>query len=395
MKRTVVCCLAVCLLFSGCASLFDGNYISTMPHEEQNGLQGGINTQVDEYEELLSALVAMAEGGSRNGIIYVPNYDQEQIVPDMERAAKYALIRSPIAAYAVEEIKWDLGTNSGQRAVAVSITYFHERPEIQKIRKVSNMDEAIRLLYRELDDSSAGTVMYVEDYKSIDFVQLVEKYAFDNPQAVMETPQVALNVYPKTGTSRVIELKFTYQNTREDLRLFKSQVTTHYTSSKYLVTKDSPDKEKFSQLYSYLMDRRFGEYTIETSITPAYSLLWHGAGDSKAFATLYAAICRLSELECQVITGTRQGEPWYWNLVKINGGYYHMDLLRSHEEGNLRLMLDNEMAGYVWNYSAHPVTPEEMDPEIQETAPEETEPMETEPMETEPMETQSTETQPK
>jgi len=388
MKRTVVCCLAVCLLFSGCASLFDGNYISTMPHEEQNGLHGSMNTQVDKYDELLEALITLAERGSRSGIIYVSNYDQEQIGTDMEKAVKTAIVRSPIAAYAVEEITWDLGMNRGQRAVAVTITYYHERPEILKIRKVSNMDEAAQLLYKELDNNSAGTVMHVDYYANVDFVQLVEKYAFENPQSVMETPQVSVNVYPQTGISRVIELKFTYQNSRDDLRLFKNQVTTFYASSKYLVNKESPDQEKFSQLYSHLMDRRFGEYTIETSITPAYSLLWHGAGDSKAFATLYAAICRLSELECQVITGTRQGEPWYWNLVKINGGYYHMDLLRSHEEGNLRLMLDNEMTGYVWNYSAHPETPEEMDPEIQETVPEETEPMETEPMETQPTETQ-------
>ena len=385
MKQIVACCLVVCLLFSGCAALFDGNYISTMPHEEQNGLQGSINAQVDEYEELLAALIAMAERGSRNGIIFVTNYDQERIGADMEKAARTALLKSPIAAYAVEEITWDLGTNSGQRAVAVTINYFHERPEILKIRRVSDMEEAFQLLYKELDNSSAGTVMYVEHYANVDFVQLVEKYAFDNPQSVMEIPQVAINVYPQTGISRVIELKFTYQNTREDLRLFKSQVSTLYASSKYLVDKESPDKKKFSQLYSYLMDRGF-EYTIETSITPAYSLLWHGAGDSKAFSTLYAAICRLSELECQVITGTRQGEPWYWNLVKINGGYYHLDLLRSYEEGGFRLLLDKEMMGYVWNYSAHPATPEEMDTQIQEILPEETESVGTEPTQTKPKE---------
>ena len=365
MKRMVVCCLAACLLLGGCASMFDGDYVSTMPHQEQGGLAEGVNAQIKNYDELLTALIAMAERGSKTGVIYVPNYDPEQVGTDMERAAKTALIRSPIAAYAVEDITWELGTNSGQRAVAVSITYFHERPEIQKIRRVTDMSEAVQLLYKELDDSSTGVVMYIEDYEKVDFVELIEKYAFDNPQSVMETPQVSAGVYPKNGDARVVELKFTYQNTREDLRLFKSQVSTLYASSKYLINRDSPDKEKFSQLYSYLMDRGFGGYTIETSITPAYSLLWHGAGDSKAFATLYAAICRLSELECQVITGTRNGEPWYWNLVLIDGEYYHVDLLRSHEENGFRSMVQGEMTGYVWNYSAYPATPKEMDPQVQ------------------------------
>lgn len=384
MKRFVVCCLAVCLLLSGCASLFDGNYVSTMPHEEQNDLQGNVNAQVDEYEELLAALIAMAERGSRNGIIYIPNYDQDQIGADMEKAAKIALFRSPIAAYAVEEITWELGTNSGQRAVAVSITYFHERSEILKIRRVSNTEEAIEMLYRELEDSSSGVVMYLEDYSKVDYVQLVEQYAFHNPQMVMEVPQVIANVYPKTGSSRVVELKFNYQNTREDLRLFKSQVLPVYTSFQYQVADNTPDQEKFSQLYSLLMVRGFGEYTIETSITPAYSLLWHGTGDSKAFATLYAAICRLLKLECQVIVGTREGEPWYWNLVKIGDGYYHLDLLQSYVQGAFHLMTDGDMSGYVWNYSAYPPTPEEMPSQIQETEPKETEPTGTQPTEAQP-----------
>lgn len=374
MKRIAALCLAVCMLLSGCASLFDGNYVSTTPYEEQEGQPGSVNTQISNYEELLAALIAMAERGSRNGIIFVPNYDPEQVGPDMEKAAKKALTKSPIAAYAVEEITWELGTNSGQRAVAVSITYFHERPEILKIRKVKNVEEATQLLYTELNDSSAGLVMYIDEYEKVDYVQLVEKYAFDNPQSVMETPQVIASVYPKTGKARVVELKFTYQNTREDLRHFKSQVLPLYANSKYRVTPDAPDEEKFSQLYSYLMDRGFGEYTLETSITPAYSLLWHGAGDSKAFATLYAAICRLSELECQVIIGTRQGEPWCWNLVKIDGSYYHLNLLQSHESGEICLMVDEQMSGYVWNYSDYPATPL-----LQDTKPAETKPTEKHP----------------
>lgn len=387
MKRIIACCLAVCLLLTGCASMFDGDYVSTIPHEEQNGLHGSMNAQVDQYDGLVEALVALAERGSRSGIIYVSNYDQKQIGTDMDKAVKTAMTVSPIAAYAVEEIAWDLGMNRGQRAVAVTITYYHERPEILKIRKVSNVDEAAQLIYKELDSSSAGTVIHIDNYSNVDFVQLVEKYAFENPHSVMEAPQVAVNVYPKTGVSRVIELKFTYQNTRDDLHRFKNQIASFYTVSKYYTEQEAPDHENFGRLYSYLMDRKNG-YIIETSITPAYSLLWHGTGDSKAFATLYAAICRLSELECQVITGTRQGEPWYWNMVKIDGKYYHLDLLRSHEEGGFRLMLDSEMAGYVWNYSAHPATPEEMDPEIQPTEPEETGPMETEPMETQAAQTQ-------
>ena len=92
------------------------------------------------------------------------------------------------------------------------------------------------------------------------------------------------------------------------------------------------------------------DYKLDPSITPAYSLLRYGVGDSRAFATVYAAMCRRVGLECQVVAGTKAGEPWFWNIVCDDGLHFHVDLLR----GNYRGMLDGEMGGYVWDYSGYP-----------------------------------------
>ena len=96
------------------------------------------------------------------------------------------------------------------------------------------------------------------------------------------------------------------------------------------------------------------DYQLETSITPAYSLLRHGVGDSKAFAMIYSAMCREAGLECRVVTGSRDGEPWVWNLICTDGVYYHVDLLRSLSAGRLQRMTEEDMRGYVWGYTAYP-----------------------------------------
>ena len=97
------------------------------------------------------------------------------------------------------------------------------------------------------------------------------------------------------------------------------------------------------------------DYKVETSITPSYSLLRHGVGDSRAFATVYAAMCRAANLECIVVTGTRSGEPWSWNMICEDGYYWHVDLLNSNEKGKFEKKLDADMEGYVWDYSAYPL----------------------------------------
>jgi len=120
--------------------------------------------------------------------------------------------------------------------------------------------------------------------------------------------------------------------------------------------------EKYEGLYRFLVDLN-ESYRQEPSITPAYSLLLNGVGDSKAFARMYTSLCREAELECVTVTGTRDGEPWYWNIMECDGLYYHVDLTTCLENGSFFTAFDGDMTGYVWDYTAYPVCSEPESPE--------------------------------
>lgn len=365
MRKIVALCLVLCLLLSGCAGLFDSSYVYQTPHQEESSKTELDSIYASDYSELCEALASLSESGTKAGIIFVPQYDQSLVETDMLRAIRETLAKNPIAAHAVEMIQWELGTNSGLSAIAVDITYIHDKTEIKKIQEVTDLEDAKAVIGTALDNCDAGVVLYIEEYENADFAQIVEDYADANPRTVMETPQTAVNVYPETGKSRVVELKFTYQNSRDALRTMQGQVSPVFRSAVLYVSGDAEDNQKFSQLFSFLMERY--EYKVETSITPSYSLLRHGVGDAKAFAVVYAAMCRSADLNCLVVTGTRAGEPWYWNLVEDAGNYYHVDLLHCSSEGVFLERTDDQMEGYVWDYSAYPISkqPEEIPPETQ------------------------------
>ena len=356
MQHIFILCTCLCLFLSGCHTLLDGNYLWTAPHQVQENPGGEDMLQAANYDELLTALADMAENGTEAGIIYISQYGSSQIEEEMEKAVKATLKNNPIAAYAVDSIQWELGINSGQKAVAISISYLHNRTEIRKIQHVATTEQAEEKIFDALKNVASGLVLYLEDYEHTDFVQLVEKYAIGNPQYVMEMPQITANVYPRWGTARVIELKFAYQTPKDSLENMQRQVSPIFSAARLYVTGDAEESQKFSQLYSFLTERF--EYKFETSITPAYSLLRHGVGDSKAFSTVYAAMCQTAGLECQVVSGTHLGERWYWNLIYVDGNYYHLDLLGCTKAGFFQMLTDDEMQGYVWDYSVYPATPE-------------------------------------
>ena len=62
--------------------------------------------------------------------------------------------------------------------------------------------------------------------------------------------------------------------------------------------------------------------------------------------------------------GTKDGEPWYWNIINQDGNYYHLDLLHSYAMDAFQLRADSQMDGYVWDYSAYPACTTEPESEI-------------------------------
>lgn len=366
MKRVLALMIVVSLSFSGC-SIFSDSYVSVTPHRDSSGGAENKVTTAANYSQLRTAFVELVHSGAESGVIYVSDYDAAKLDQGLEDAVKHMQNYDALGAYAVEAITWEKGTSGFVPAVAVTVKYLHNRREMQQIQTVRDSAALWDRVQTALERYEPGIVVHVESYTDRDLIQMVEDYAAENPSRVMEVPQVSCELYPETGPDRVVELKFTYQNSRTDLRQMQSQVQAIFNSAA-LYASGGTEYQKLSRLYSFLMER-FDNYQIKTSITPAYSLLHHGVGDSRAFAMVYAQMCRMTGVDAQVVTGTCGGEPWYWNMVESNGNYYHVDLLRSDADNDLRLMTDEQMGEYVWDYSAYPACGEVWQGEIQ---PEET-----------------------
>ena len=379
-KRILAWVLIAALLLTGCGWM-DGSYVYVEPHVEQGTTAQSGSVSATSYIELIQVLEQLVSAGTESCTIDLGDFERTHPENYAAAACRYIRTSSPMGAYAVEDISYEMGTNNGRLAVAVSIRYRRSRTEIQRVRKKADMEALEDSIHAALAEHSNKVVVLVEQYSNMDFRQVVQDYAREYPQTLMEVPQISEGIYG-IGMSRVVELDFSYQNSREALRQMQTQVRPVFEAASLYVSGEGSDHQKFSQLYGFLLERF--DYKLETSITPSYSLLCHGVGDSRAFAEVYAAMCRRAGLECLIVNGTRNGEPWTWNMVLDGEHHYHVDLLRQTPDGNFRNYADQEMVGYVWDYSAYPVcdvyyyepavpAPTEAETLPPETAPEQTE----------------------
>ena len=363
MKRLLCLLLAVltACFCAGCGWM-DGSYVSVKPHQVGYSQSSGDITSVDGPAGLRKAVTGLIDSGKTEAIMTLSGYPEAQARSDMEKVITYCIQSYPIGAYAVEEIRYEIG----QGLLLLQIEYRKSKAQIDRIQSVRGNSGAQEAIVKALSNCADSLVLQVTLYSEMDVVQYIADYAAENPDVVMELPQVTVQIYPQSGNTRIIELEFSYQNSREKLREMLSQVRQIFSSARLYVTGDADDSMKLSQLYSFLMERF--DYVIQTSITPAYSLLNYGVGDSRAFAQVYAAMCRQSGLEAMTVSGTCNGESRFWNIVRDGENYYHVDLLECAQLGRLRKKTDAEMTGYVWDYSAYPACAGE--PETVQTEPE-------------------------
>lgn len=353
MKKAVFCILVCCLIvtFSGCDLWLSGEYYSEKPHPIASAPIDNADIEVSSFSQLCERLERLVYAGTENSVIYYSGIAQSQMESYMEDAIDRVVQKTPIGAYAVASIDFDSGSNSGRPAIAVTISYNHGRSEILAIKQAKNMDILFDILSNSLDNCDIGVTVAVESFEEKDIMQFVQDYMEMYPDLCMELPQVAVSVYPEEGSSRIIEVLFSYQTSREELRKMQQTVAPIFDSAELYVSGDAESEEKYFQLYSFLMERH--EYVIETSITPTYHLLRHGVGDSKAFATVYAAMCRRADLDCQVVTGTKDGESHYWNVIFEDGKYFFVDLLYCSQLGAFTAKTADDMKGYVWDYDLY------------------------------------------
>ena len=343
----------ITVLLSGCAGWLSSEYLWIQPHEDQGFHKDPLIISVSSYSQLQNELERLVSEGAEEVVISASNFNDSTVEFYVNTAVNYILEGTAIGAYAVDKISYEIGTNRGESVVAFRIEYKHSFNEIRGIKKISTSEELMAAIEQALATCERYVVLHTTQYEEVELTKFISEYASANPDKVMEIPYVNLVTYPATGEERVVEITLIYLTDKEELLEMQRQVQVVFTSAELYVRGTAQVMDAYSRLYSFLMER--SEYALQTSITPTFSLLQEAKGDSSAFANVYAAMCRRAGLECDAVTGLRNGEPWSWNILRHKGKYYHIDLLKCNEEGAFSLTDGSDMTGYAWDISQYPI----------------------------------------
>ena len=147
---------------------------------------------------------------------------------------------------------------------------------------------------------------------------------YDNP-LMFQLPLVSLNC--KGTNDNITALTLTFDFTESEVKYFEyetkkrvdeilSKADGSYTLMDYLVT--VRDEILYNCVYSDTMDKR-GDYE-------AFGVLTDNVGVCESYSRAFQYICQRIGVENLLIVGESQGIGHMWNMISIDGEWYHNDL---------------------------------------------------------------------
>ena len=333
----------------GCSRLVPSSYTLVTPHNTGTKAepQSDVLT-VRDYKSLKNALRTLVQNGVEHGVIHTSQYsgDVEEDLP----AAVYEFSREdPIGAYAIDYITHDCTLIVAYYEIRIDITFRDVRTPLDEIEYVGSESEAKRLLCQALENYDDHLTLYATYPGQPDYAALVQDYCGAHLKEQSAQPELTVTSYPADARNRIVELVFDYPASRLELRSMQQDVSESLRAAEIYVRYCTSETEKASLLFTYLAERF--PYQEGTSRTPVYSALCQGIADSKSMAQSWQLLCDEAGLTCQTVSGMRGSESYYWNIMQLDGGYCHVDILRDLlGGGTLRLRYDEDMTGeYYWD----------------------------------------------
>lgn len=345
------------VLLCGC-NTFNNEYMVIEDYrpsvQEESRKDGKI--VVKNYAALKKALLSMAyEGKTEGSIVFDSAYDGDT-TEDMASACWAVRTQDALCAYCVENIAYEINKIVTINEASVYISYSEVTASPENIRHMSFSSAAENILKTAMLGGQKQVVLLVEhsDYSAEDMGGVITSVYRENPTIVPVEPVSAVNMYSGSGSQRLYEISINYGLTEEEINERSAQLMAIDAFS----TLDMDGLSEIERAYNacaYLVENC--ALSDSRQDNTAYSALVQRQANSEGLAFAYVALCRQLNVDCRIVYGQLDWQDHCWNIVKVDGNYYHVDVSAAINGSFAQSFLrsDEEFWGlYRWDVASYP-----------------------------------------
>ena len=326
-KRIPALALSLTLLLSGCVSLSDSAYTVVEPHTEQPVLGENASTvKASTYSELVNGVLFFVTQGMEKGVIQLTDYSGD-VEEDLNRACLEVAEDDPLGAYAVDFIKNDYTTILTTYEATITISYQRSLEQISSLVNITGTsairEEAAQALSTFDTELALRVGSFTGDVETVK--EQVRQAYYDTPVAALGMPECSVTLYPDAGVQRIVEILLDYPQEPTVLKR-KSEQLQDQAAMILAPIQYQIESRRLDLLLETLPD--VVKVDPQGGSTAWDALLGEGAND-EGLALTFQLLCSDMGLDSEIVEGTLEGTPHFFNRVTRNGVTVWVDLSRS------------------------------------------------------------------
>ncbi|KGM96704.1 transglutaminase [Clostridium novyi A str. 4552] len=202
---------------------------------------------------------------------------------------------------------------------------------------INNKEDFYNALRYSMATFKSNITLNINNYNSKDYsLYIINDILRENPIIDYGYKGVSGNI-GISGNKAIMNVEFEYFYSKEKMEYMKKKAKekTNYII-KRVIKENMSDYEKELAIHDYLVnnstyDKRLFTGNIPQESYTDYGILVNGVGVCEGYAKAMYRILNSIGIETIFVTGkgiSKDGsaEPHAWNIVKINGGYYQVDV---------------------------------------------------------------------
>lgn len=320
MLLLLACILGLC----GCGNLFEKEYVfiadTTPPPLSE--LSRSERVTVATYNELKRTILNMVYSGESGGTIDFDQFYTGSPVDDLENACWEVRTQDALSVYCVQNMSFSIEKIVTFYEAAVEIEYTAYATDIDSIVQVPYAVGIRDLLSTALAENRTHLAILINasPYGVEKIRSFVQDIYRTNPTICVKEPSLTVYMYSGAGNQRLYSIAINYGMTEDELIRRKSLLKNLDVESN-LNTYGLDDAQKALTACRYIADNCLpGEEGAS-----CYDALIDHSANSEGMALAYVELCRQLKLDCRIVYGQYNGSAHCWNIVKIDGDYYHVD----------------------------------------------------------------------
>ena len=363
LKRAILVIMLILIAASfGCAALLEDDRLVeshhvTAPFERPPEEQ----IEVSNFLELKDAIIDLIMEHETGGRIIVSNYESEEVQADVNRAGYEIITYHPLGVFAVSEIVGQVTRIVTYFEIDITIEYKRTKQQIDSVIEVASerqlRTELLSIMSDYRDEALFRTTLQISEE---DITKYISEAYYQNPRMIVMLPIVAVDIFPDTGEDRIFELSFGLfeqarisHNRIEILSLYvESNVEHAYGDTDAGIMLSIAENLIAFANFDEGTANLISEHGAQNWAATASGALVNASAIGEGFAMAFKALCDELMMDCRVILGFLEGRYHAWNIVSLEGEFYHIDVAMADVHGieNSFLRTDADfMERYTWD----------------------------------------------